>query len=54
MTKEQTEKELELAVLSLKEMEATPPNTLDTGWMVNRRSNIYAIQAEIKRLRGML
>lgn len=54
MTKNQAKKELELAILSLKEIESQPVDENDFGWMTNRRANIYSIEAEIRRLRAIL
>lgn len=47
-------KELELAEAVLREIKRSHTNDNDLGWLSNQRANLYAVEAEIRRLEGLL
>lgn len=54
ITTERLERDLELAEATRREIMRPLPNRDDVGWTANRRANIYAVDAEIRRLREAL
>lgn len=50
----QTEIELELAEMVLRDLQGQEPNRGEYGWVTNRRASIYAAEAEIARLNKLL
>lgn len=54
MNRRAVEIELELAEATLRDLNAHTPSEQDFMWSVNRRATIYAVEAEIRRLKAEL